>query len=346
LPSPVRARSLPSRDRGTAACESIELLRLGWIGSDGAGAGLVRRRPEPSGIGPSPLPRRINVRVNSGRGGHAVVASDLLRRAVKISAAAYDAVVPRPGGLVVLLYHRVGATTDSPVDIAEADFVAQLEEVVARGPLNLSEAVAALTDDAMPSGFTPGRRVVVTFDDGTADFVDHALPLLVRHGVPATLYLATRFVEERIAYPDGARPPSWAGLGDALSTGLITIGTHTHSHALLDRVDPATAAAELDRSIDLIGERLGVLAEHFAYPKALLAGPETEREVRRRVRSAALAGTRPNRFGATDPYRLARSPISRADGMSWFGRKLDGGMVLEDHVRQLAGRRRYAGATT
>ena len=68
--------------------------------------------------------------------------------------------------------------------------------------------------------------------------------------------------------------------------------------------------------------------------------------VRARFRSAALAGTRPNPYGRTDPYRLARSPIQRADGMSWFRRKLDGGMALEDRLRTLANRRRYAGATT
>jgi peptidoglycan/xylan/chitin deacetylase (PgdA/CDA1 family) len=188
--------------------------------------------------------------------------------------------------------------------------------------------------------------VAVTFDDGTADFVDHALPLLVRHRVPATLYLATRFVEEGAAYPDGARPLSWAGLREALSTGLITVGTHTHAHTLLDRVSPEAAAAELDRSIGLIGDRLGIPAEHFAYPKALSPGSLVEAEVRRRVRSAALAGTRANRYGSTDVHRLARSPIGRADGMRWFRHKLDGGMAMEDTLRRWAGRRRYAGATT
>jgi len=34
------------------------------------------------------------------------------------------------------------------------------------------------------------------------------------------------------------------------------------------------------------------------------------------------------------------------DGTRWFQRKLDGGLGLEDRVRTLANRRRYAGATT
>jgi hypothetical protein len=51
-------------------------------------------------------------------------------------------------------------------------------------------------------------------------------------------------------------------------------------------------------------------------------------------------------YGATDPYRLARSPVQRADGMHWFERKLAGGLRLEDDVRRWANRVRYLGATT
>ena len=65
--------------------------------------------------------------------------------------------------------------------------------------------------------------------------------------------------------------------------------------------------------------------------------------MRSRFRSAALAGTRPNPYGDTDPWRLARSPIQLSDGMRWFERKIDGGMAFEDDIRRVANRRRYAG---
>ena len=71
-----------------------------------------------------------------------------------------------------------------------------------------------------------------------------------------------------------------------------------------------------------------------------------DRAVRARFRSAALAGTRPNPIGATDPYRLARSPIQHSDGQHWFERKLDGGMAAEDALRRRLNRWRYAAATT
>jgi peptidoglycan/xylan/chitin deacetylase (PgdA/CDA1 family) len=188
--------------------------------------------------------------------------------------------------------------------------------------------------------------VAVTFDDGTADFADVAVPVLVEHQVPVTLYVATEFVDEQRDFPDDGVPLSWPALGDAVSTGVVDVGSHTHAHALLDRLAPDRVDAELDRSIELIGEHLGVRATHFAYPKAVMGSPAADAAVRARFESAAVAGTRVNRYGATDPYRLARSPIQVSDGMRWFRRKIAGGMHFEDDVRRLVNRKRYADATT
>ena len=68
--------------------------------------------------------------------------------------------------------------------------------------------------------------------------------------------------------------------------------------------------------------------------------------MRARFDSAAVAGTHGNRYGATDPYRLARSPIQVSDGTRWFRRKVAGGLGLEDTLRRALNRRRYAASTT
>ena len=267
-----------------------------------------------------------------------------LARAVKNLAATADRVHrPRPG-VVVLIYHRVGGSSGLQIDLPVDLFAAQMELLAGEGRVvSLDTALAALEAPVAPSGPDP---VVVTFDDGTADFAEHAMPVLARHRVPATLYVATSFVEDHQPFPAGGTPVSWGALRVALGTGLLTVGSHTHTHALLDRLAPELVDDELARSIDLIGARLGVEAAHFAYPKANAGSPAAERAVRARFRSAALAGTRPNPYGHTDPHRLSRSPIQVADGMEWFRRKAEGGMALEDALRRLLNRGRYAGATT
>ncbi len=279
----------------------------------------------------------------------AATARAMTGKAVKVAASFADLVRRPADGVVVLLYHRVGAGTGGSVDQPPALFDAQMAELRDR-VVSIDDALALLRGD---DGHGDGRRdrsslppVVVTFDDGTADFVDVALPILVRHGVPATLYVATQFVDDQVRHPDGAAPVSWSALAEACNTGLVTIGSHTHAHRLLDRVDGATAAAELDRSLARLGDELGVDAQHFAYPKALVGSPDAEKEVRARFRSAAVAGTAPNPYGHTDVYRLARSPVQVTDGMRWFRRKAAGGMAFEDRLRRVVSRRRYAGSTT
>jgi peptidoglycan/xylan/chitin deacetylase (PgdA/CDA1 family) len=267
------------------------------------------------------------------------------QRAVKATAAARDVVRPPAPGVVILIYHRVGGGSGLDVDLPVAQFEEQIAWLASTGRVaTLGNALTALPGGGGPRSFD--ARIVVTFDDGTADFVEHAVPVLDRHRVPVTLFAATEFIDEQRPFPDDGVPLSWAALRDACTTGLVDVGSHTHRHRLLDRLAASEVDDELDRSIALIGEHLGRPPRDFAYPKALAGSAAADRAVRSRFRSAALAGTRPNRFGATDVFRLARSPVQVSDGRRWFRRKAAGGMGFEDDLRRLLNRRRYAGATT
>ena len=201
--------------------------------------------------------------------------------------------------------------------------------------VTLTDGLARLADADAPRE----PMVAVTFDDGTADFAEVALPVLVEHRVPATLYVATDFVEREHRLPrrrrtahrgprsrDADERPGWS------TSGRTPTPTRCSTGCRADEID-----GELDRSIDLIGEHLGRAApRHFAYPKAVMGSPAADAAVRARFRSAAVAGTRGNRYGATDPYRLARSPIQVSDGMRWFRRKVAGGLGFEDTLRRAA----------
>ena len=280
------------------------------------------------------------------------------RRSVKVTAAAYDLVRPAPRGIVVLIYHRVGRRSTMEVDLPTELFEAQMAELAASGRvISLDRALELLAEPPDSSAGASGdacaasstistagseRPVVLTFDDGTSDLVEIATPVLERHGLPATLYLATGFVEDGVAFPDHGQALSWAGVREMAASAVWQIESHTHRHALLDRLLDGEIDQELDRSIDLIGEHTGRAPAHFAYPKALAGTPAAQHAVRRRFRSAALAGTRPNPYGATDPWHLARTPVQAADGMGWFRRKAAGGLRAEDDLRRLANRLRYA----
>jgi peptidoglycan/xylan/chitin deacetylase (PgdA/CDA1 family) len=267
----------------------------------------------------------------------------LAMRAVKTAATAADKVRAPARGVVVLIYHTVGAGTGAAVDVPTALFDEQMAALGESGrAMTLGDALDRLRQPEPPAV----DPVVVTFDDGTADFADNAIAVLTRHGIPATLYLATDFVDTGRPFPGDVPALSWAAVRDCVATGLVDLGSHTDTHALLDRCPPEQVGRELDQSIELLREHAGVEARDFAYPKAVLGSPDAQDAVRSRFRSAALGGTRPNRYGHTDPYRLARSPIQVTDGMTWFLRKLEGGMGFEDTLRRGLNRIRYRNRVT
>jgi peptidoglycan/xylan/chitin deacetylase (PgdA/CDA1 family) len=265
----------------------------------------------------------------------------LALRALKTSAETADRLRRPSPGIVVLIYHRVGGDSGLQLDLPVATFDDQMAWLASTGRVTTLDGALATLRGPRAVGPDP---VVVTFDDGPVDFADVTVPVLVRHGIPATLYLATAFVDEQRPFPYGAPPLSWAALADTLTTGLVSVGSHTHTHALLDRLPPDRIADELGRSTALIEEHLGVPAVHFAYPKSVPPTSAADTAVRERFASAALAGTRANPYGRTDPHRLARSPIQAGDEMRWFRAKAMGGMALEDDVRRFVNRWRYAGA--
>jgi peptidoglycan/xylan/chitin deacetylase (PgdA/CDA1 family) len=256
---------------------------------------------------------------------------------MKAVAAAADVVRPPPRGVVILLYHRVGTSTGREFELSAARFDEQVARVADR-VIGLDDALTALRHPA-PTGADP---VVITFDDGTADLAEHALPVLERHEVPATIYVATDHIERQMPFPHHGKPLTWSALAEATSTGLVTVGSHTHTHAVVDQLDRVQIEEELDRSVGLIEDRLGVAVRHFAYPKGVAGPAHVDEAVRSRFDSAALAAISTNRYGATDVHRLARSPVQSSDGTRWFDAKARGGMAVEGWLREALNRRRYA----
>jgi peptidoglycan/xylan/chitin deacetylase (PgdA/CDA1 family) len=102
-------------------------------------------------------------------------------------------------GFIALMYHSIPDTAREPfVDpqgaIPAELFEQQLEMLKAHcNVVPLSGAVAYLKGE----GRLPERAVVVTFDDGYLDNFEVAAPLMKRLGIPATLFIATGYVDRQ-----------------------------------------------------------------------------------------------------------------------------------------------------
>lgn len=111
--------------------------------------------------------------------------------------------------VAVLLYHRVERLGSDPQSLAvdPQRFAAQLERLVAR------HSVVGFDADWSQCG---RPAVAITFDDGYADNLEQALPVLERLGVPATFFVTSGAVEsqrefwwddiERLVLGPGPRP--------------------------------------------------------------------------------------------------------------------------------------------
>jgi peptidoglycan/xylan/chitin deacetylase (PgdA/CDA1 family) len=96
------------------------------------------------------------------------------------------------GGALILGYHRVADVDTDVYDVCVSTRYFD-EHMVALNkfarPISLSALVQHLKDDSLPP-----KSVAVTFDDGYADNLHQAKPILEKYQVPATVFVCTGFL--------------------------------------------------------------------------------------------------------------------------------------------------------
>jgi peptidoglycan/xylan/chitin deacetylase (PgdA/CDA1 family) len=197
-----------------------------------------------------------------------------LNRAIKRTAVAAGRLMPRPDPStrrLVFCYHSVHP---------HRPFISTTPELFERHMQWLSERcrLVSLTD-LMSNGNTShlGKPLAaITFDDGYEDNHSYALPILAKHGVPATFFITAGFVEQdpvvhqrfqQLLGWDAADivPLNWTQVRELRASGM-DIGSHTYSHPNLARLTGGETELELRRSRDVISDRLGAAVDLFAYP--------------------------------------------------------------------------------
>jgi len=101
-------------------------------------------------------------------------------------------------GPVILLYHSVAKVGSDPwgLRVSPRNFAEQMAVLRTHTkPIHLNHL-----DRALSGGEMPPRSVAVTFDDGFADNLHQAKPVLERHAIPATIFVATGYVGSQREY--------------------------------------------------------------------------------------------------------------------------------------------------
>ncbi|MEX2382396.1 MAG: polysaccharide deacetylase family protein [Opitutales bacterium] len=119
-------------------------------------------------------------------------------------------------GATILLYHRVAQVRPDPwgLCVSPENFAEHLEVLQRTGRpiLHLTDLERKLRNGPLPRG-----AIVITFDDGYADNLYNAQPLLARYKTPATFFIATGCIDrhrefwwdelDRILLQPGNLPP-------------------------------------------------------------------------------------------------------------------------------------------
>jgi peptidoglycan/xylan/chitin deacetylase (PgdA/CDA1 family) len=210
----------------------------------------------------------------------------------------------------ILLYHSVSPTAAPGYErwcIAPGRFAAHLDAIVELGftCLTISGLVDATLADALPP-----KPLAITFDDGRADFYDHALDSLASRGLPSTMYVVAGHVGGSsdflgIAGEDDQPMMTWEQLRSASGHG-VEIGAHSMTHPQLDIVGRARADDEISRSRTVLEDGLAEPVRSFAYPH----GYHTAR-LTRSVRAAGYdsACAVHDRCSSADDNRFALSRL-------------------------------------
>lgn len=220
----------------------------------------------------------------------------------------------------LLMYHSVADPAHDPyrITVSPDRLHRQLGWLRARGLRGVGVA-ELLRARAAGRG---ARLVGLTFDDGYQDFLDRAIPLLLRHGCTATLFVLPGMLGGVNDWdPLGPRRPLLTAHGIRAAAGAgMEIGSHGLAHRDLTAADDGALRAETARSRELLQEITGSGVAGFCYPYGT-------------VDARAATAVRDAGYGyacAIDPgpltgtYALPRAHIGEADTgpRLWLKRRL------------------------
>ncbi len=163
--------------------------------------------------------------------------------------------------------------------------------------------------------------VVLTFDDGYADTLTTAAPLMKRYGCSATCYIVSdavgtynrwdaQYLQETKSLMRREQIEQWLAAG-------MEVGSHSCSHARLQQLPPDGARHEIAESRATLRKMFGVPVEHFAYPFGQFA-PDTIELVRQAGYVSAVTVAPGLARTAADRFRLPRLLVNGERGLWKF----------------------------
>lgn len=248
---------------------------------------------------------------------------------------------------VTLLYHIINHAISDRIAISEEAFEAQLSYLRQAGCniLTLEQAidsvdrrsiVGAGLASALATGPAPTlatelaptrssqRSVLLTFDDGYAETVHTALPLLRAYNMTATLFMLSAYIGQtnrwnpRACYD--ARHLTWEELQCWLDAGC-DLGGHSHAHLCMTRLDEHEMHDAVLLNKHLLEDHLHTRLRAFSYPYGKFN--QVTREVVSKQYELAFSVHEGSWNAQVDRHAINRLEIEPGWSIEEFAKRLD-----------------------
>jgi peptidoglycan/xylan/chitin deacetylase (PgdA/CDA1 family) len=246
---------------------------------------------------------------------------------IRLSAAAAARRREPHDGLAILYWHRVGPGLDV-LAVSPRSFRRACDEIAASG---LRVVDAAALDEV---SLAPGERVLaLTFDDGYADLLDHAIPELTRRGWPASVFVVPGAVDGTVRFDDVYRADrhprfiSWSEMRDVERGSAVRFEAHSLTHRDLPPLSAAEARSEIVGCGEVVARELGRPARLFCYPRGYFG--DREQRLCEEAGYVAAVGTE---------YGVNRRPFDRYALRRTIFDGFDDRLVMRARIRGLVDR--------
>ena len=243
--------------------------------------------------------------------------------------------------LRILTYHSVNTDREHETNILPDTFAKQMAF------LRSFADVRDLGDMFESPSATGPQVVAVTLDDGYADNLHVAAPILDRHHLPATCFVAVGYVgtDSRLPHDgeagaEAARLLSWDELRELPAKG-VTVGSHGLSHVSLSLAPNDVRHREIHASRAVLQRRIGQSVKVISVPYG--KQEDYTRAVIDEARAAGYCAAVTARYGwnwiGDDPFELRRIGVDASDTLFTLRAKLNGALDMLILAETRAGRR-------
>ncbi len=214
----------------------------------------------------------------------------------------------------ILCYHSLDPGWASPLAVPPGVFATHAAWLARSREVVSAERAA----EAMSwRGTLPGKMSALTFDDGYADLHEHALPVLARHRLPATVFLVAATLSDGKAVDWVDDPPAHelrtliADQVLEMQEAGVTFGSHSRSHLDLTTLSYEDCVADLKESRHTLEDVLRGPVTLLAYPRGRHS-PDVRRAAAAAGYTAALS--LPEGIEEVSRYSVPRAGVYRHNG--------------------------------